>query len=124
MGHFRFHRGLRLLVPAHFKFVFADAIPIGSEYFTLLARYNPDTQHPRLGLTIAKNRVRFAVQRNRIKRIVRESFRQHQDQLPNVDIIFMGKQPLTEASNEVIRQQVDKAWLRLNKKLAKINAQE
>mgnify|MGYP000035303579 CR=1 FL=1 len=57
MGNVSFTRELRLLTPAHFSYVFADAVPAPSKHSTILARKNSTYTHPRLGITIAKNRV-------------------------------------------------------------------
>jgi ribonuclease P protein component len=44
-------------------------------------------QHARLGLIVGKKSVARASSRNRIKRVVRERFRQAQDRLPAVDLV-------------------------------------
>ncbi|MEN8823682.1 MAG: ribonuclease P protein component, partial [Glaciecola sp.] len=100
MGNVSFTRELRLLTPAHFSYVFEDAVPAPSKHITILARKNSNYTHPRLGITIAKNRVRKAHDRNRLKRVIRESFRHHQHFLPNVDIIVIGKSNLDTLSNQ------------------------
>ena len=46
--------------------------------------------HPRLGL-VATRRLGKAVQRNRIKRLLREFFRRHQTGLPAFDLVIMAK---------------------------------
>jgi len=111
----QFPRELRLLTPSHFSFVFENAIPVSSPQFTLLARYN-DLEYPRLGITIAKKRVKKAVQRNRIKRIIRETFRHKAKDLPNVDIIVIGKSGCDNLSNEELNQLLGKSWQRLDKR--------
>ena len=116
MGQHAYPRALRLLTPAHFSNVFAEAIPAPSKHITLLARYNPNYTHPRLGITIAKNRVRKAHDRNRLKRIIRESFRMHQHTLPNIDIIVVGKSGLDTLSNEALTQQMEYLWKKLTKR--------
>jgi ribonuclease P protein component len=45
---------------------------------------------PRLGLVVTK-RLGKAVQRNRVKRLLREFFRRHQAGLPKVDLVIMAK---------------------------------
>lgn len=119
-GENRFSRELRLLTPSHFSNVFEKAIPCGSQYLTLLARNNDQT-HPRLGITIAKKRVKKAVQRNRLKRIIRESFRLHSNSMPNIDIIVMAKSGCDTLSNEELHSLIKKSWNRLNKKCLRAN---
>ena len=46
--------------------------------------------HPRLGL-VATRRLGKAVQRNRVKRLLREFFRRHQTGLPAFDLVIMAK---------------------------------
>lgn len=41
----------------------------------------------RLGVVVPKKGTRLAVRRNRVKRLVRESFRLHLSDLPSVDIV-------------------------------------
>ncbi|MEJ2672490.1 MAG: ribonuclease P protein component [Deltaproteobacteria bacterium] len=50
----------------------------------------PATDRPRLGLVVTK-RLGKAVQRNRVKRLLREFFRRHHRQLPTVDLVIMAK---------------------------------
>lgn len=113
--HKRFPRESRLLTPRQFSFVFEKAIPAVSPTITILARFN-DINNPRLGITVAKKKVKLAVQRNRIKRCIRESFRLHAHQLPNVDIIVVAKQGVGQQDNGLIHDQLCKLWKRLIKR--------
>ena len=54
-----------------------------SEFFTILSRENAIGQ-PRLGIVVAKRHVKRAVDRNTIKRIIRESFRLAKAFLPTL----------------------------------------
>jgi ribonuclease P protein component len=67
-------------------------IKASNQYFLLLAKPN-GLASSRLGLVIAKKNVRLAVQRNRIKRIVRETFRLHRAQ-PAIDIVVLARRGL------------------------------
>ncbi len=112
MTDYNFSRELRLLTPSDFSRVFQQATSATSSHLTVLARHN-DTGHPRLGLTIAKKRVKHAVQRNRIKRLTRESFRLHQDRLPNIDIIVLAKSGADQLSNEELFTLLEKLWKKI-----------
>ena len=48
------------------------------------------TGHPRLGLVVTR-RLGKAVQRNRVKRVLREFFRRHRAGLPAADLVIMAK---------------------------------
>lgn len=112
MGENHFSRELRLLTPTHFEYVFNNAIPSVSPQLTLLARKN-DGSAPRLGITIAKKRVKLAHDRNRLKRIIRESFRHQRQTLPSVDIVVVGKSGLDKLSNQELFSLLNKLWKKL-----------
>lgn len=115
---YRFSRTHRLLRPAEFKAVFdSTAFKVGEQHFVLLLRPN-GLDHPRLGLVIAKKKVRLAVDRNRLKRRIRDSFRRHQQDLPAVDIIFMARQELADVEPAVFAAVLEKAWKRTARKAA------
>ncbi|MEN9916867.1 MAG: ribonuclease protein component [Pseudomonadota bacterium] len=68
--------------------------------------------YARLGLAIAKKIVPSASDRNRLKRLIRESFRLNQGRLPEVDIVIV----VTSRSlynNQVLLRDLDKQWSRL-----------
>lgn len=117
MSENSFSRELRLLTPTHFENVFQQAIPSVSPQLTLLARIN-QFEHPRLGITISKKRVKKAHERNRIKRLVRESFRLNQQQLPNADIVVVGKSGLDKMSNQQVNLLLGKLWKKLSHRCA------
>ena len=114
---FRFARESRLLTPSAFSFVFEQAIPAVSPTITILARKN-DLGKPRLGITVPKKKVKLAVNRNRIKRCVRESFRLKAHNIPNVDIIVIAKHGINDLSNSELFEQLDKLWHRMTKRCA------
>ncbi len=78
----------------------------------LLAREN-QLSHPRLGLVIGKKSAKLAVQRNRLKRIIRESFRHAQDALAGWDIVVVARKGLADPDNAELFQQFEKLWKRI-----------
>ena len=83
----RFSRDSRLSRKPEFDRVFRDAeLRFRRGPFRALACANGECR-PRLGLIVGKRNARRAVDRNRIKREIRESFRQHADSLPPCDVV-------------------------------------
>ena len=91
---------------------------MGDDYFSVLGQNNRKP-FARLGLAIARKHVKKAVGRNRIKRLVRESFRQYQQQLVGLDIIVMLRDDASRLDNETIRQRLTKLWQSLIQKCEK-----
>jgi ribonuclease P protein component len=109
---FSFPPQLRLKKPAEYKKVFAKPVKSSDQYFTLLAIRN-DFDHPRLGLAIAKKNIRKAVQRNVIKRTVRENFRIKQHNLGNIDIVVLARREAVDAPLDLLRKSLERHWLKL-----------
>ncbi len=110
----RLQKRARLLKAAEFNRVFDKALRSSDQYFTVLARPN-DLDSPRLGLAISKKKVKLAVTRNRLKRIIRESFRLNQHRLFNADYIVLAGNQASTASNSRLIQSLGKHWEQLNK---------
>lgn len=79
---------------------------------TLLALAN-DRGNPRLGLVISRKAAGAAVARNRIKRLVRESFRHTQTQLGGFDIVVIGRSGVALQANRAVAESLDKLWRKL-----------
>jgi len=105
-----------LLRPAQYKYVFDQAVRFSDPFFTVLVRIN-QVGYPRLGLAIAKKKIRLAVRRNTVKRVIRESFR-HQTDLAAVDIIVLAGKQCAQADKQVLRNSLNKHWKRVNTKCA------
>ena len=106
-----FSRELRFLTPTQFKNVFEQPFRASTPEITILARKN-NLEHPRLGLTVAKKYLKRAHDRNRIKRLVRESFRLSQHNLPSCDFVFVAKRGIGQLDNQTFLQTLDKLWAR------------
>lgn len=64
---------------------------------------------------MSRQRIRRAVDRNRIRRLVRESFRHHASSLPSVDLVVMAGRAATEAANSELTTHLDRLWMRVQK---------
>lgn len=74
--------------------------------------------YPRLGLAISKRNVKTAVGRNRVKRLVRESFRRHRQQLGGLDIVVLSRHATHDSSNPGLLHSLNRHWRRLVKRCA------
>ncbi|MBD3744369.1 ribonuclease P protein component [Klebsiella pneumoniae] len=99
-----------MLTPSHFTFVFQQPQRAGTPQITILGRLN-SLGHPRIGLTVAKKNVKRAHERNRIKRLTRESFRLRQHELPPMDFVVVAKRGLP-TSITVLSEALEKLWRR------------
>lgn len=84
------------------------------KFFLILTKKNK-YNYPRLGLIVAKKNVKLAVKRNRIKRIVRESFRNNKDLIKNIDIVFIAKPGIDKLSSKELRNKIENQWEKLQK---------
>ncbi len=78
-----------------------------------------DLGHPRLGLVFSKKNVRRAVDRNRLKRLARESIRLQQQRLPSVDIVILARRGVHELDNDSLHRQLHGMWKRLTRDVQK-----
>ena len=111
----KFSRQNRLLKPAEFQAVFRGNTRSEDQYLKILARKNTSTEH-RLGLAVAKKYCRRAVDRNRIKRIIRESFRLHVAGKASgapMDFVVMSKAQSTAVANTILHRSLERHWCEL-----------
>ena len=122
MTQFDFSRQRRLLTAGDYRRVFEQAaFKVSDQHLLILARPSVH-DHSRLGLVIAKKGIKLAVHRNRIKRIVRDSFRTlctqtNEFPLP-LDIVILSRKGLGEIENDAMHRLISKQWTRLRKKIA------
>ncbi|QDX81957.1 ribonuclease P protein component [Denitratisoma sp. DHT3] len=100
-GEYRFRPEHRLRQAGEFGAVFAYRRVLRGVRFDL--HYRPNLlDSPRLGLVVPKRNARRAVQRNAIKRVVRELFRSQRSRLPAYDLIFRLARPSQTPDDRVL----------------------
>ncbi|WP_273777862.1 ribonuclease P protein component [Acinetobacter sp. GSS19] len=115
MTLYSFSTEVRIRCAADYKSVFDGALfKVHQPHFLFLAK---PTEQPksRLGIVVAKKKVRRAHERNRVKRLARESFRLHQQQLGLLDIVVMPKVGIEAVPNAELHQQLEFAWQKLQR---------
>lgn len=112
-----FPRRSRLTDARDFKLTFAESRRIIEPELILLYRSN-GLGISRLGLAISKKHIKTAVGRNRAKRLIREFFRHRRENPKGLDIVMISRVPLATASNDEIRNCLQRLWVKLEKKCA------
>jgi len=107
----RFPRTARLLNGPAFGRVFAARSTHQNRYFRF---HHAPSAEPlaRLGLAVSRRLARRAVDRNRLKRLVRESFRHHRLDLPALDFVVIPRSSATRCDAHTVRQALDQLWQR------------
>jgi len=117
--NFQFEKTLRLLNASEYQAVFDESrLKVSSAEILFLARKN-DLDRPRLGLVIAKKNVRLSVQRNRVKRNIRETFRHYQHNLKGIDVIVLARRGLDQLDNAQMQEICSQLWQQLEKRAEK-----
>ena len=70
----------------------------------------PSRRGPRIGLAVAVRTAGGSVQRNRIRRVIRESFRLHQHELPPADLIVSARARARGASGPELHAALAALW--------------
>ncbi len=92
-----------------FDQLYAHGKRLGNNHFGMTAHPNTAGQ-ARLGLAVASKPFGGSVPRNRIRRLVRESFRLHQHELPGVDMVISARPRARGASAAELRASLDGLW--------------
>jgi ribonuclease P protein component len=109
----------RLLTGRDFQVVFKGTEGRSSDQsLTVLAKKNEHNQ-ARLGLAISKRFIKTAVGRNRVKRLVRDSFRRHQSLLAGLDIVVINRIGAHTTSNQALTKALEAHWRRVAKRCVK-----
>lgn len=110
MFNYFFKKQSRLLSTLQFQAVYKKHIKIIRSEFICLGRIN-DLNFPRLGISISKKKIKKSHDRNRIKRLIRESFRTKQNKLISMDMIIIVKKDLKLKDNKFIIHRLQSLWI-------------
>jgi len=115
-------RRFRLTGKTEFSNVFEQATVSSDACFKVLGR-RAGQPHARLGLAVSRQVDRRAVQRNRLKRVIRESFRAHYLEAHPAsaalaaDIVVLPRRAAVAASKHDLLKQLARHWRRLDERL-------
>ncbi|HEY1898251.1 MAG TPA: ribonuclease P protein component [Steroidobacteraceae bacterium] len=92
-----------------FDQLYARGKRLGNNHFGITV-YPNELAMARLGLAVASKPFGGSVPRNRIRRLIRESFRLRQHDLPNVDLVVSARPRAKDASAAELRASLDGLW--------------
>jgi ribonuclease P protein component len=113
-------RRSRLSGPTAFSSVFQQAVVSADACFKVLGRQTGQ-KNSRLGMAVSRQVDRRAVERNRLKRIIRESFRQHylsNSKHPPIDIVVLPRREAVSICNRRLFDQLSRHWQRIDKRVS------
>lgn len=109
----RFPKSLKLNCSTAFTAVLKTGEKQAGPYFAIFRKSNGLVQS-RLGLIVGKKALRRAIERNRVKRVLRESFRLQQTQLSGLDLVVIVYPDIRKLSKSELRQCIDRRLAKLS----------
>jgi len=107
----------RLRRKSDFDAAYAGGRKFGNGFFGVTAFWN-DKGWARIGLAVAVRTAGGGVERNRIRRIIRESFRLHQHELPGVDLIVSARGRAKDAPGPELHASLVALWKKVKEQCA------
>lgn len=115
MPELSFSKKAKLIKTDEFSSVFNFRKRISTQHLAL--HYLPNhQQHARLGLVVGKKVAKRAVDRNYMRRVLREYFRLHQHEITHADIVIRVQKKFSGLDFDSISHQLDELMLKLNRK--------
>ena len=86
-----------------FQTVFKSGKSSANRQFIVYVYNRDELEHFRIGLSVSK-KIGNAVTRNRIKRLIRQFFLEHKDQVQTKDYVIIARKPVAEMSYEDVKK--------------------
>jgi ribonuclease P protein component len=102
----------RLRRKSDFDAAYARGRRTGNALFGVTTRSN-EVGQPRLGMAVAVRVAGSSVERNRLRRIIRESFRLHQHEIPALDIVVSARERARHAPGAELHASLAALWKRV-----------
>ena len=122
----------RLSGPAAFSNVFEQAIVSSDAHFKVLGR-GTSLKVCRLGMAVSRQVDKRAVERNRLKRVIRESFYSFlrardesgcggQGIRQSIDVIVVPRRPAAELGNRQLFERLSQHWQRIDRRIGQADS--
>jgi ribonuclease P protein component len=105
-------RSARLLRPGDFSALRHAGKRLATKYFQCEFRPN-ETRSARLGMAVSRRVSKRAVERNRIRRQIRETFRLQRPTLPSCDILIIARTIAATVDSKILRAELIALWQKL-----------
>ncbi len=105
----RFPKTHKLTTKVDYKITLDQPYKISHKHLLIFFKKS-ELDCARLGLIVGKRVAALAVDRNKIKRVIRESFRVKQKELQGLDIVVLARHQCDTLSKEELRKGIDKLW--------------
>lgn len=111
-----FPKSKRLLSPKQFSDVLRNGKKIFNPVFLLIILPS-SANTSRVGIVVSKKVSKRAVDRNRIKRQVREFFRLNQKLWSNYEVVVIANAPAADSDNTIIQKALKNAWCKAGRQI-------
>lgn len=108
----QFPKQRRLLQTRQYQRVFSEGTRSAEEGLVVLACPNA-LGFPRLGMAISRKHLRRSVRRNRLKRLIRESFRRYQSELGQLDLVVIARHGVANMAADDVAIVLQRHWARV-----------
>jgi ribonuclease P protein component len=112
-GNLNFPKKLKLIKTDDFSSVFSFRKRVSGHFLAVHYQYN-QFGWPRLGLIVSKKTARLSVDRNYMRRVLRELFRTNQHRLKSVDLVIRTQRFFGPADYPAIAQEFTKLITKLS----------
>ena len=110
-----FGQDVRLKTAEEYRLVFQNRKSSHGRYFSVHGMTNT-LDRPKLGLAVSKKVSKKAVERNRIKRQIRESFRMKQQELAAINYVVVAKPAAAGISGNDLLVDLKQLWVKTRNK--------
>ena len=112
-GLFSLPKEQRLKTPTDFQSVYRSKQWGGSKHFTFNVLANDADQKNSLGVTVSKKVSKRAVDRNYLKRVMREFYRTRQSELNGASLVLTAKPSSNRANSKELFNSLDELWAKI-----------
>ena len=102
-----FPKELKIRTNSEYEEIFGKSKRLSTEHFNILCAPN-SLGYPRMGLVVGKKAVPGAVERSRVKRVLREVFRLDKSLFGSMDVVFVAKKGSEKLDYSLAKREIEK----------------